>query len=467
MIRDCFYSFSSPRPRVATLSRLSLTLSPTFPRQMIDFSDLYKKESGALCLFSPNGAYVATAVQQRLVVRDAQTLQVVGLYDCADAIQHIAWSNDSEYVLSASFKEACVEIWSIGDPDWTAKIEEGFSGLSAVTWAPDARSVLSFAEFQLRVTIWNLVTKETSYIQYPKFFDKGYDFRSDNRYFALAERRESKDYIGIYDCHDWSLVKQFSTETIDMEGLAWSPDGKYIAVWDTPLDYKLLVYAIDGRCLVSYFAYRDNLGIKSIAWAPSGQFLAVGSFDQKVRLLNHYTWNPTAEFEHSSSLKKENLTWPKFSEQCSEPGYAVRSDACRRPLSVHVLRLHGSLTDHPSRPILDRSHRRAALHSAHGAPGGRQTESKDRRSVLRVQQRRQDAGDEERQYAQHTLDLGPLGSATRRSPGATAARARRKVEPRCARHFSFVHGQRVHLPVERDYGRRQGCRGAGCQFFRL
>ncbi|RUS26673.1 WD repeat domain 8 [Jimgerdemannia flammicorona] len=295
MFRDCF----------AQIKTRCRPPSP-FPRQMnIDFSDLYKKESGALCLFSPNGAYVATAVQLRLVVRDAQTLQFVGLYDCADAIQHIAWSNDSEYILSASFKKACVEVWSIGDPDWTAKIEEGISGLTAVTWAPDARSVMCFAEYKLR--IWNLVTKEASYIQYPKFFDKGYDFRSDNRYFVLAERRENKDYVGIYDCHDWSIVKQFPTETIDMEGLAWSPDGKYIAVRDTPLHYKLLVYAIDGRCLVSYFAYHDNLGIKSIAWAPSGQFLAVGSFDQKVRLLNHYTWNPTAEFEHSSSLKKGNL----------------------------------------------------------------------------------------------------------------------------------------------------------------
>ncbi|RUS13124.1 WD repeat domain 8, partial [Endogone sp. FLAS-F59071] len=291
----------------------------------IDFSDLYKKEPGALCLFSPDGAHIATAVQLRLVVRDAQTLQVEALYDCADSIQQIAWSADSLYLLSASFKKACVEIWSVHDHEWSAKVEEGIAGLVGVRWAPDARTVLCFSEFQvtrsgvgannfmgcdfgvwikrihdnishqyvhtfpsnfiltqqLRVTIWNLGTKETSYIQYPKFPDKGLDFRSDNRYAVLAERRDSKDFIGVYDCHDWSVVKHFASDTVDLDGLAWSPDGKYIAVWENVLDYKILIYTNDGRCLTSYSAYHDNLGVKSVAWSPSGQFLAVGSYDQK------------------------------------------------------------------------------------------------------------------------------------------------------------------------------------------
>lgn len=29
---------------------------------------------------------------------------------------------------------------------------------------------------------------------------QGYDFRKDGRYFVLAERRDGKDYLGVYDC---------------------------------------------------------------------------------------------------------------------------------------------------------------------------------------------------------------------------------------------------------------------------
>lgn len=44
-------------------------------------------------------------------------------------------------------------------------------------------------------------------MQYPKFDDKGFTFRSDGKYFALAERKNCKDAISIYHCDDWTLSK--------------------------------------------------------------------------------------------------------------------------------------------------------------------------------------------------------------------------------------------------------------------
>lgn len=60
---------------------------------------------------------------------------------------------------------------------------------------------------QLRLTVWSLVTKKPIYIQYPKFTDKGHAFRKDGRYFAIAERLNGKDHVGIYDTLDWSMLK--------------------------------------------------------------------------------------------------------------------------------------------------------------------------------------------------------------------------------------------------------------------
>lgn len=50
----------------------------------------------------------------------------------------------------------------------------------------------------------------------------------------------------------------------------------------SPLQYKVLLYSLDGRLLAAYCAYEWSLGIKSVAWSPSSQFLAVGSYDGKV-----------------------------------------------------------------------------------------------------------------------------------------------------------------------------------------
>ena len=50
------------------------------------------------------------------------------------------------------------------------------------------------------------------------------------------------------------------------------------------------------------------LGIKSVTWSPTSQFIAVGSYDEKLRLLNHITWKLITEFPHSSSPATETRT---------------------------------------------------------------------------------------------------------------------------------------------------------------
>jgi len=114
----------------------------------MDFTELYKQTSN-LCIFSPNGLYIAIAVQHRLVIRDAESLQIVQLFSCIDNIQAIEWSQDSEYILCASYKLGVIQVWSLSDQEWTAKINEGVVGLTRVQWAPDGRHIISFSDFKV------------------------------------------------------------------------------------------------------------------------------------------------------------------------------------------------------------------------------------------------------------------------------------------------------------------------------
>ncbi|CAB4377527.1 unnamed protein product [Rhizophagus irregularis] len=287
----------------------------------MEFTDLFK-QSLYLCRFSPNAKYLATASKCNLVIREASSFQIVLMITWSDNIQKVLWSPDSELILVASYKTGKVTIYQVNDKKWSADIEEGTSGLTNVKWSLDARTLLCFSDFQLRVTIWSLTTKEVCYIQYPKYYEKGYDFRKDGRYFVLAERRDGKDYLGVYDCdNSFKMMKHFKVDTIDLENLAWSPDGRYIAVWDNCIQYKVLIYTPDGRCQQSYSAYDNGLGVKSVAWAPSSQFLAIGSYDQKIRFLNHYTWTPIIEFTHAVQLNNRDLAiWKEELDSLKESG---------------------------------------------------------------------------------------------------------------------------------------------------
>lgn len=88
-----------------------------------------------------------------------------------------------------------------------------------------------------------------TYIQYPKYPDKGYAFRKDGRYFVLAERHKSRDMMGVYNCSGgYKLVRvcintssgfisnsmqHFSLPTTSLSSISLSPNGNHVAVWES------------------------------------------------------------------------------------------------------------------------------------------------------------------------------------------------------------------------------------------
>ena len=89
----------------------------------------------------------------------------------------------------------------------------------------------------------------------------GYAFRSDGRYFVLAERHKSKDTLGVYDtAGSYKLVrvcflpfyhhvlltiplqKHFPLPTSSLASLALSPTGNHVAVWEGLLEVFLCYF---------------------------------------------------------------------------------------------------------------------------------------------------------------------------------------------------------------------------------
>lgn len=87
----------------------------------------------------------------------------------------------------------------------------GAYGLTKVIFAPDSRHLLAFSDFQLRISIYSLLDSSAPprYLQFPKYSDRAFGYRSDGLYFGMAERIEGKEYITILDCADWEMLKVF------------------------------------------------------------------------------------------------------------------------------------------------------------------------------------------------------------------------------------------------------------------
>jgi WD40 repeat protein len=203
-----------------------------------------------------------------------------------------------------------VQVFSLENPDWKCKIDEGSAGLTRVNWSPDSRHILTTSDFSLRITVWSLMNKSVSYMKYPKSIANCYQFSADSKYMLLGERRDCKDFCSIFACDNWQLLKHFEVDTENFEGLSWCPSGSTFAVWDSPLEYKVLVYNIDGQCVNKFQPNKcGSLGVRCVEWLPSGQLLAIGSYDQKVRLLNYITYKMILEFEHPIKISSKDMVF--------------------------------------------------------------------------------------------------------------------------------------------------------------
>ncbi|KAH6790477.1 Transducin/WD40 repeat-like superfamily protein [Perilla frutescens var. frutescens] len=267
----------------------------------MEFTETFKQTGP--CAFSPNARFLAVAVDYRLVIRDVHTLKVVQLFSCLDKITYIEWALDSEYILCGLYKRPMLQAWSLEQPEWTCKIDEGPAGISYARWSPDSRHILTTSEFQLRLTVWSLLNTACIHLQWPKHGSKGVSFTKDGKFAAICTRRDCKDYVNLLSCHTWEIMGVFAVDTLDLADIQWSHDDSAIVIWDSILEYKVLIYSPDGRCLSKYQAYESGLGIKSVSWSPCSQFLAVGSYDQMIRVLNHLTWKVFAEFTHLSTVR--------------------------------------------------------------------------------------------------------------------------------------------------------------------
>ncbi|GAV79487.1 WD40 domain-containing protein [Cephalotus follicularis] len=267
----------------------------------MEFTEAYKQTGP--CCFSPNARFIAVAVDYRLVIRDTISFKVVQLFSCLDKISYIEWALDSEYILCGLYKRPMIQAWSLTQPEWTCKIDEGPAGIAYARWSPDSRHILTTSDFQLRLTVWSLVNTACVHVQWPKQASKGVAFTKDGKFTAICTRRDCKDYINLLSCHTWEIMGVYAVDTLDLADIEWSPDDSTLVIWDSPLEYKVLIYSPDGRCLFKYQAYESGLGVKIVSWSPCGQFLAVGSYDQMLRVLNHLTWKTFAEFMHLSTVR--------------------------------------------------------------------------------------------------------------------------------------------------------------------
>eukprot|EP00955_Chlamydomonas_euryale_P084753 364003-Chlamydomonas_euryale.AAC.1 len=131
------------------------------------------------------------------------------------------------------------QVWSVNQPEWACKIDEGPAGIAAAAWSPDGHCVLSHAQHGVRTAVWSLAERRCHYLAGAKVMmalmmlcsqmrlgssvlaqiehtiteppilqhtpcpEHSTAFSPDGVLYAQLERYDCADHISIYDTRTW------------------------------------------------------------------------------------------------------------------------------------------------------------------------------------------------------------------------------------------------------------------------
>jgi hypothetical protein len=215
-----------------------------------------------------------------------------------------------------------IRVYSTTNAQFSANITNPTSGttkVAFVTFGSTDDEICVFSEFGLKLSIIDLRTSKSVDINAPKFYSpgtagKGCAYRPVTKNLALLTRHSGKDVISIHARETFEVTRSWHPDTVDAQGLSWSPDGRWLVVWESAAQgHRSLVYTADGHLFKSWNGPTPVLdeevdialgaGIKLYDWAKTGASVAVGDYSRRVSVLEAPSFIESMSLLHTTAIK--------------------------------------------------------------------------------------------------------------------------------------------------------------------
>ncbi|KAL1957472.1 hypothetical protein VTO42DRAFT_5935 [Malbranchea cinnamomea] len=190
-----------------------------------------------------------------------------------------------------------ISVRDVHDEGWSAEINAGDgTNFSHVDFAARPNEVIAITEFGVQLSIFLLETGEQRIIKSPKFSNPmTYAIRPTTGHLATILKVDASDVLVVHELETYEPITTSALPTVDAQGLKWSPNGSWLAVWDAAsAGTRIAIYTADGQHFRTYSGDPEmaatDFGVKTVEWSPDSALLAIGKHDGTIDLVNGRTF---------------------------------------------------------------------------------------------------------------------------------------------------------------------------------
>ncbi|MGB9672704.1 MAG: S9 family peptidase [Anaerolineales bacterium] len=197
-----------------------------------------------------------------------------------------AVSPDGELIAFSSNLSGQWEIYllSLKEPSQVQKISQGEGAKFAPAWSPDGKWLYCVVDQdgseRFDIMRWSIISQEWQNLtpNTPDSIEAEFDLSPDGEQIALISNRSGKFevYLLRIENLEWRKISQLPFPACDV---AWSPDGKYLAI--TVLakgqDYYTYIYPLDGNEPFPVADHKGQICAKQVSWSPDSSMFVFAS----------------------------------------------------------------------------------------------------------------------------------------------------------------------------------------------